>query len=51
MPGVNVTPDGVEVTFMVEEMSCVGGGIHTAVGNNEGSVVIIQPYINIIRST
>ncbi|XP_014663333.1 PREDICTED: sorting and assembly machinery component 50 homolog A-like [Priapulus caudatus] len=31
--------DGVEVSFIVEEYSRIGGGIHTSVGNNEGSVV------------
>ncbi|KAK1128043.1 hypothetical protein K0M31_003534 [Melipona bicolor] len=38
--GPHATPEGVEVTFMVNEMRRLTGGISTMVGNNEGSVIV-----------
>ncbi|XP_034935710.1 sorting and assembly machinery component 50 homolog [Chelonus insularis] len=38
--GPDATPEGVEVTFNVKEMSRMSGGISTMVGNNEGSLLI-----------
>ncbi|XP_063898606.1 sorting and assembly machinery component 50 homolog B [Helicoverpa armigera] len=37
--GPDATPDGLEVTFQVREMSRVTGGVNASVGENEGSVV------------
>lgn len=38
--GPNATPEGVEVTFHVHELKRIVGGVHTLVGNNEGSLVV-----------
>ena len=38
--GPKATPDGVEVTFYVHELSRVVGGVTTEVGRDEGSVVL-----------
>ncbi|XP_006819162.1 sorting and assembly machinery component 50 homolog A-like [Saccoglossus kowalevskii] len=38
--GPKAHPDGLNVTFEVKEMRSVTGGIHTLVGNNEGSLVV-----------
>uniref|UniRef100_A0A2A4JHT8 Bacterial surface antigen (D15) domain-containing protein n=1 Tax=Heliothis virescens TaxID=7102 RepID=A0A2A4JHT8_HELVI len=38
--GPDATPDGLEVTFQVREMSRVTGGVNAAIGENEGSVVL-----------
>ncbi|XP_066596091.1 sorting and assembly machinery component 50 homolog B [Prorops nasuta] len=38
--GPDATPEGVEVTFIVNEMKRLMGGIKTTVGNNEGSLMI-----------
>ncbi|KAK0085898.1 hypothetical protein PV326_005755 [Microctonus aethiopoides] len=45
--GPDATPDGVEVTFNVREMSRLSGGINTMVGNNEGSLLIQAKAPNI----
>ncbi|KAK9745390.1 Omp85 superfamily domain [Popillia japonica] len=38
--GPTATPEGVEVTFYVQELKRVVGGVNTEVGHNEGSVVV-----------
>ncbi|XP_043284944.1 sorting and assembly machinery component 50 homolog [Venturia canescens] len=38
--GPDATPDGVEVTFNVNELNRLSGGVNTMVGNNEGSLQI-----------
>ncbi|XP_067128759.1 sorting and assembly machinery component 50 homolog A [Centruroides vittatus] len=37
--GADATPKGLEVTFYVQEVRRITGGINTLVGNNEGSLV------------
>lgn len=46
--GPNATPEGVEVTFTVREMSRLMGSINTMVGNNEGSVLVSAKAPNIL---
>jgi outer membrane protein insertion porin family len=36
----NASPSGLEITYTVEELNRLSGGINTQIGNNEGSVVI-----------
>ncbi|PSN40542.1 Sorting and assembly machinery component 50 [Blattella germanica] len=38
--GPNATPEGLEVTFHVQELKRIVGGVNTLVGNNEGSLVV-----------
>lgn len=38
--GLGATPEGVEVTFNVRELSRLTGEVNTMVGNNEGSLLI-----------
>ncbi|XP_077994209.1 sorting and assembly machinery component 50 homolog A-like [Glandiceps talaboti] len=38
--GPNANPNGLDVTFDVKESKRINGGVHTLVGNNEGSLVV-----------
>ncbi|XP_026746115.1 sorting and assembly machinery component 50 homolog A-like [Trichoplusia ni] len=38
--GPDATPDGLEVTFQVRELSRVAGGVNAAVTDDEGSIVL-----------
>ncbi|XP_026480677.1 sorting and assembly machinery component 50 homolog A isoform X2 [Ctenocephalides felis] len=38
--GPGATPEGLEVTFHVQELKRVVGGVNTMIGNNEGSLVV-----------
>ena len=38
--GPDATERGLEVTFEVQELRCIVGGINTLIGQNEGSLVL-----------
>lgn len=45
--GPNATPEGLEVTFQVNELGRVVGGINTSIGDNEGSLVVGMKMPNV----
>lgn len=45
--GEKATKDGLEITFHVNELKRVLGGINTMIGNNEGSVVLSTRFPNL----
>lgn len=45
--GDKATKDGLEITFHVDELKRIVGGINTMIGNNEGSLVLGTKFPNL----